>query len=154
MRSLVISDSSSLILFDQMGKFELLLKVYDVIFTTRQVAFEFGGPLPELIQIKKAKDKEYLAFLEMQFDWDVASAIALAKEVDNSILLLDDLKARKLAAQLNLKFTGTLGVLHTARQLGYVDKIEPLIDKLLKENFRIPENIVLELLKINNEIAV
>ena len=118
MRSLVISDSSSLILFDQMGEFELLHKVYDVIFTTRQVAFEFGEPVLELMQIKKAKDKEYLAFLETQFDWDVASAIALAKEVDNSILLLDDLKARKLASQLNLKFTGTLGVLHKAKQLG------------------------------------
>jgi len=66
--------------------------------------------------------------------------------------LLDDLKARRLAGKLNLKFTGTLGVFHKAKQLGIVDKIKPLIDKLLITNFRISENIVSEFLKINNEL--
>ena len=66
--------------------------------------------------------------------------------------MLDDLKARRLAGKLNLKFTGTLGVFHKAKQLGIVDKIKPLIDKLLITNFRISENIVSEFLKINNEL--
>jgi len=66
--------------------------------------------------------------------------------------LLDDLKARRLAGKLNFKFTGTLGVFHKAKQLGIVDKIKPLIDKLLITNFRISENIVSEFLKINNEL--
>ena len=61
------------------------------------------------------------------------------------------LKARKLAIKLNLKFTGTLGVFHKAKQSGFVDRIKPLIDKVLATNFRISEKIVDELLKINNE---
>ena len=67
--------------------------------------------------------------------------------------MLDDLKARRLAGKLNLKFTGTLGVFHKAKQLGIIDKIKPLIDKLLMTDFRISENIISELLKINNEIG-
>ena len=152
MLSIVISDTSSLILFDKIGEFELLNKVYDLIVTTPQIAVEFGKSLPDWVEIIEIKDKKYQAFLETQVDWGEASAIALAKEIDNSIMLLDDLKARKLADKLNLKFTGTLGVFHKAKQLGFVDKIKPLIDKLLRTNFRISEDIIVELLKINNEI--
>jgi Predicted nucleic acid-binding protein, contains PIN domain len=65
--------------------------------------------------------------------------------------LLDDLKARKLAAKLNLKFTGTLGVIHKAKQLGLIAKIKPIIEKLLNTNFRISTEVVNELLRINNE---
>lgn len=45
-----------------------------------------------------------------------ASAIALALEMELPLLILDDLKGRKLASSLNLRYTGTLGVLVTAKQ--------------------------------------
>jgi len=151
MLSIVISDTSSLILFDKIGELELLAKVYDIILTTPQIASEYGKNLPEWIHIVDVKDKKYQCFLETQVDWGEASAIALAKEVDNSILLLDDLKARKLASKLNMKFTGTLGVIHKAKQLGFINRIKPLIDKLLETNFRISNQVVSELLKLNNE---
>ena len=152
MLSKVISDTSSLILFDKIGELELLTKVYDLIITTPQIALEYGKSLPEWIHIVDIKDKKYQVFLETQVDWGEASAIALEKEIENSILLLDDLKARKLADKLNMRFTGTLGVFHKAKQLGIVEEIKPLITKLLMTNFRISENIIFELLKINDEI--
>ena len=152
MLSIVISDTSSLILFDKIGELELLNRVYDLIITTPQIVVEFGESLPDWIQIVTVKDEKYLEFLETQVDRGEASAIALGKEIDNAILLLDDLKARKLASKLNLKYTGTLGVFHKAKQMGFIDKIKPLVDKLLKTDFRISENIVLELLKMNNEL--
>jgi predicted nucleic acid-binding protein len=80
-----------------------------------------------------------------------ASAIALAKETEDALLLLDDLKARKLAGKLNLKITGTLGVINKAKQRGIISKVKPLIDKLLNTDFRISENIIAEILRINNE---
>jgi len=151
MPSIVISDTSSLILFDKIGEIELLAKVYDSVVTTPQIANEFGKLLPKWISIVEVKDEKYLEFLEIQVDIGEASAMALAKEIDNSILLLDDMKARKLAGKLNLKFTGTLGVIHKAKQLGIVDKIKPLIEMLLNTNFRISVDIISELLKLNNE---
>ena len=65
--------------------------------------------------------------------------------------MLDDLKARKLASSLNLKFTGTLGVIHKAKQMSIIDNVKPLIDKLLRTNFRISDKIVAELLRLNDE---
>lgn len=122
-------------------------------FTTPEIAKEFNEKLPDWIQIQAVADKKYQEFLETQVDLGEASAIALAKEMDDVLLLLDDLKARKLASKLNLKFTGTLGVINKAKQLGIIDKIKPLIDRLLETDFRISEKIINEILRINNEIA-
>ncbi|NLO02587.1 MAG: DUF3368 domain-containing protein [Bacteroidales bacterium] len=151
--SIVISDTSSLILFHKIGELELLRKLYNRVIITPEIQTEFQEQLPNWIKIESVQDKKYQEFLETQVDWGEASAIALAKEIENALLLLDDLKARKLAGKLNLKFTGTLGVINKARQLGIVHKIKPLIDKLLLTNFRISENIVNELLRLNSELG-
>lgn len=119
--------------------------------TTPEIALEFEEPLPEWIKIQPVKDKKYQRFLETQIDTGEASAIALASEFGEVLLLLDDLKARKLALQLDFKITGTLGVIHKAKQLGIIEKIKPLIEKLLATDFRIAEPIVEELLRLNNE---
>jgi predicted nucleic acid-binding protein len=94
---------------------------------------------------------KYQKFLETQIDSGEASAIALASEFDTVLLLLDDLKARKLANQLNFKITGTLGIIHKAKQMSIIDKVKPLIDKLVTTDFRIADTIIAELLKLNKE---
>jgi len=151
MHNIVISDTSCLIIFSKIGQLEILHKVYDNVITTPAVAEEFSDQLPDWIIIKEVQDKKYQEFLETQIDHGEASAIALAKETDNSLLLLDDLKARKLAGKLNLKFTGTLGVITKAKQMGVISEIKPLINSLLLTDFRISENVIDELLKLNNE---
>jgi len=151
MPDIIISDTSSLILFDKIGELELLNKVYDTIVTTPEIAGEFGDSLPVWIKIHSVKDIKYQEFLGTQVDWGEASAIALAIETEDALLLLDDLKARKLAGKLNLKYTGTLGVINKAKQMGIISKVKPLIEKLLETDFRISENIITEILKINNE---
>ncbi|VAW16477.1 hypothetical protein MNBD_BACTEROID01-1107 [hydrothermal vent metagenome] len=153
MHKIVISDTSCLILFHKIGELDLLRKVYDSVSTTPEVAQEFLEELPDWINIESVKDKKYQDFLETQIDWGEASAIALAKEMESPLLLLDDLKARRLAKRLNLRVTGTLGIIHKAKQIGAIEKVKPLIEKLQATNFRISENIIEELLKKNNEIA-
>jgi predicted nucleic acid-binding protein len=71
--------------------------------------------------------------------------------MESPLLMLDDLKARKLAAKLNLRFTGTLGVISRAKQIGVIEKLKPIIQKLLATDFRISDNILAELLRKNNE---
>ena len=151
MHSIVISDTSCLIIFNKIGQLEILQKVYDNVITTPEVVEEFSEILPDWIKIQEVQDKKYQEFLETQVDYGEASAIALAKEIDNSLLLLDDLKARKLAGKLNLRFTGTLGVITKAKQIGVIDAVRPIIESLLLTDFRISENVIDELLKFNNE---
>lgn len=151
MPDVVISDTSSLILFQNIGEIEILRNVYQNIFTTPEIAEEFSEKLPDWILVKKVNDTKYQEFIETQIDKGEASAIALAKEMDNPLLILDDLKARKLAKKLNFKITGVLGVIHKAKEIGAIEYIKPIIEKLLQTNFRISENIIHELLELNNE---
>ena len=151
MPKIVISDTSTLILFHKIDEFSLLEKVYGELVTTPEIAEEFGEKLPDWIKIQQVTDKKYQRFLETQVDYGEASAIALASDLDDVMLLLDDLKARKLAERLNFRITGALGVIHKAKQMSIIPKIKPLIDKLLITNFRISNNIIDEILKLNNE---
>lgn len=151
MPKVIISDTSTLILFHKIEEFQILEKVYGELLTTPEIAEEFGEKLPDWIKIHSVTDKKYQKFLETQIDCGEASAIALASEYDDAVLLLDDLKARKLALKLNFKITGALGVIHKAKQMTIIPKVKPLIDKLLITNFRISKNIIEEILKLNNE---
>jgi len=151
MPKIVISDTSTLILFHKIDHLSLLKKVYQELITTPEIAKEFGEKLPKWIKIESVTDKKYQDFLETQVDLGEASAIALAKEFDDTLLLLDDLKARKLAVKLNLRITGTLGIIHKAKQMGIIEKVKPLIDLLLKTDFRISDRIIEEILMLNNE---
>jgi predicted nucleic acid-binding protein len=151
MHKIVISDTSTLILLQKINELDILLKIYGELYTTPEIAAEYGEKLPDWIVIQPVKDKKYQRFLETQIDLGEASALALAAEFEEVLLLVDDLKARKLATKLMFKTTGTLGIIHKAKQLSIIPKVKPLIDKLLSTNFRISEEIVDEILKLNEE---
>ncbi|NDP28505.1 MAG: DUF3368 domain-containing protein [Flavobacterium sp.] len=151
MHKIVISDTSTLIIFHKINELNLLKQVYGELITTPEIADEFGEKLPNWITVQSVNDKKYQIFLETQVDRGEASAIALATEFEDVTLLLDDLKARKLAVKLKLRTTGALGVIHKAKQMSIIPKVKPLIDKLLLTNFRISNNIIDEILKLNNE---
>lgn len=125
--------------------------MYRELVTTPEIAEEFGEPTPKWIVIQNVIDTKYQALLETQVDKGEASALALASEFEDVLLLLDDLKARKLAIKLNLKISGTLGVIHKAKQLNIITEVKPLIEKLLQTNFRIADTIIEEILRLNNE---
>jgi len=151
MHSVVISDTSTLILLHKINEFELLKEVYGKLMTTPEIADEFGEKLPDWITVQSVKDEKYKKFLETQVDRGEASALALASEFEDVLLLLDDLKARKLAKKLMFKTTGTLGIIHKAKQMSIIPKVKPLIDKLLLTNFRISKEVVNEILRLNGE---
>lgn len=151
MHKVIISDTSVLILFQKINKLDLLQGIYSEIITTPEVAEEYGDVLPDWIIIQSVSDRKYQEFLEIQIDKGEASAIALAKDYTEVLLLLDDLKARKIATQLKMKYTGTLGIINRAKQLGLIERVKPLIDEILNTDFRISEKIINEFLILNGE---
>ncbi len=87
----------------------------------------------------------------MYLDLGEASAIALALDLENILLILDDLKGRKEAERLGLTFTGTLGVLFKAKKLGFIKELKPYIENLKDAGFRISQNIEEEILRKSKE---
>ncbi|MEE4285084.1 MAG: DUF3368 domain-containing protein [Mariniphaga sp.] len=139
---IIISDTSCLILLSKINELDILKQVGSEIFITPEIKNEFGLEIPSWVMIKSPKDKHYQRILEMDLDTGEASAIALSFEISHAILILDDQKARKTAEKLNLRFSGSFGLILRAKQMGKVKKIRPLIEKIKKTNFRFSEQLL------------
>ncbi len=147
----VIADASVFIIFDRLNQLRLLKDIYHKVYTTPEIAQEFNKSLPNWVFIESATDTKYKNFLCTRVDLGEASAIALAVERNDSLLILDDLKARKFAKDLNLQMTGTLGVMNKAKGLGLISNLKPLLNQLQSTDFRVSENIIKDLLQRNGE---
>lgn len=145
----IISDTSCLILLTNIGELDLLHTLYDQIVTTLDIAIEYGEPLPEWVEIRQVNDKSRQQILELQIDKGESSAIALALEIPGSLIILDDYKARKIAQQLSIAFTGTIGV--KAKLSGAIPSIKPLLAKIKSTNFRLSADIERQALEAANE---
>jgi len=147
MHKTIISDTSCFIILANISELELLHKVYGQIVTTVDIATEYGEVLPEWVEVVTVKDKYRQQLLEMQIDKGESSAIALALETPDSTIILGDYKARKIANQLGLIFTGTIGVIIKAKLNGIIPSIKPLLEKIKQTDFRISAEIELQALK-------
>ena len=137
MPSVVISDTSCFIILSKIDELDLLYKVYENIFTTPEIVAEYGEALPEWVKITSVKDKYRQQLLEMQLGKGESSAMALSLEMPDSIVILDDYKARKAAEILNLKFIGTIGLIIKAKLMGVIPSVKPLLQKIKQTNFRL-----------------
>jgi predicted nucleic acid-binding protein len=146
MSKTIISDTSCFIVLSKTGQLDLLYRLFGNITTTPEIAEEFGEKLPEWVEIVAAKDIQKRHLLETQVDKGEASAMALALETENSLLIIDDYKARKLAHTLNIDYTGTIGIIILAKQKGIIDSIKPILAKIKETNFRISAELELQAL--------
>ena len=142
MPDVIIADTSVLIIISKIEALELLYRMYGEVFITPEVADEYGEPIPSWISLKSPKDAKYVSLLQTQVDAGEASAIALACETSDVLLLLDDLKARKLAAKLGFRISGTLGVVGKARDRGFIASVGPYIEKLQDTDFHIASQLL------------
>jgi predicted nucleic acid-binding protein len=62
-----------------------------------------------------------------------SEALALALEINAQAILIDEALGRAVAAECDILAICTLGILLRAKELGYVDKIRPLVDRLVSE---------------------
>jgi len=89
----------------------------------------------------------YQVILEASLDKGEASAIALAVEEKDCLLIIDDSKGRKYAEKLRINITGTLGILINAKLSGHIASVKPLLEKIKKTDFRITSDLESIILK-------
>ena len=143
---IIISDTSCLILLTNIDELELLRKIGKTVYITPEINQEFGKSLPDWIKIKEPVDKHYQKLLERDIDKGEASAIILALETPGSILIIDDLKGRKVADEMDLKYSGSFGLILRAKQEGIITSIRPIIERIRSTNFRYSEKLLESLL--------
>lgn len=149
----MISNTSCLIILDNIDRLDILQKLYQTIHLSEEVAQEFDKPLANWMMVDAVQDKNYLRLLNASVDLGEASTIALAvQRHGDSVMILDDLKARKLAKQLDLKYTGLLGILLKAKQQNVIASVSDILLQFRRVNFRFSEKLETEVLKLAGEL--
>lgn len=150
--TIIITDTSCLIALTKINVLHLLHELYEHVVITEEIYAEFGEPLPEWIEIKQVANKKYQQLLENTLDKGEASAIALAIELEEVLLVVDDLKGRKEAERLGLKITGTLGILFRMKQMGKLSVLKPYLEVLQTAGFRVAPAVIEKILQKSGEI--
>lgn len=143
----LIVDTSGLILLNKIDELELLKSVGQKVLITSIIRNEFGMSLPEWMVITNPENHHYQNIITMDLDEGEASAIALALEIENSILILDELKGRKVADRLDLRYSGTLGLILSAKQNGIINSVKPVLNKIRSTDFRFSDELLETVLK-------
>ena len=151
MPKVIIADTSCLILLEKIEELTLLHKLFKEICITEEIANEFGSVLPNWIKIVSPVDKKYQKVIEASVDLGEASAIAFAIEQEDCLLIIDDFKGRRFAKQLGIKITGSLGIILNAKEMGIIESVKDILEKVNSTNFRLPITLVDQIIKESGE---
>jgi predicted nucleic acid-binding protein len=143
----IIADTSCLILLSKIKELDLLKLPGRRIYITSVISKEFNENLPDWLQIIDPENDIIERIIEMNLDRGEATAIALSLTTENSILIIDDLKGRKIAEKLDLRFSGTMGLILRAKKEGIISEVKPILNKIKSTNFRFNKEIFSTVLK-------
>jgi predicted nucleic acid-binding protein len=142
-----IVNTSVLIALDKINTVDVLCKIYSSIILPEAVISEFGPPPIDCYTAEKVKSPMIRLFTrDLNLGKGEAESIALASETGLT-LILDDLKARKIAETLDLKITGTIGVLLKAENLTLIKSAYDKTVELRGKGFHVSDQLLEELSK-------
>jgi len=108
----------------------LLQHVYQTVLIPPAVASEWGTLPPQWLLVQPVINQPLVQALRLQLGRGESEAIALAVEIGASRLILDDRRARRIARNLGVPITGTVGVDLRAKQLGVIPLVRPVLDAM------------------------
>jgi hypothetical protein len=144
----VVSNSSALIAFDQIGRLELLQALFGQILIPPAVKAETEPTvvLPQWVIERPLSQPIPPRILNASLGAGESEAISLALETGAERIILDERTARRLAGALGLSVIGTLGLLLVAKEAGLLTAVRPALDALVGHGFRISTSLYEHLL--------
>ena len=136
----VIADASPLIALHQIGQISLIERLFGPILIPSAVAREVSPSLPTLPAWITARDLTRPIGSEIRrasLGAGESESLALALEVDGSLVVLDERPARKLALVLGLSVVGTAGILLAAKRASLILEVRPFLYALIEHGFRL-----------------
>ena len=151
-KNTIVGDSSPLIALSIIQQLELLPKLYQRVVIPQKVWEEitvYGSGLPGALAISQLDwliiekpAPELLKPLSILLDPGEAEAIALALNLPECTVLLDDAQARRVAERFGVNRIGTLGILRRAKKAGLIDVIKPYTVQLQKNGIYIRQSLI------------
>jgi predicted nucleic acid-binding protein len=155
---ILVSDASPIISLSAIARLGLIEQMYGPVFIPEAVYQEILNGSPGQPGIEELRSATWLMArpvrnellsraLEGELDPGEAAAIALAVEMGEDLLLIDERRGRQAAMRLGLNVLGTLGLLLEAKKRGLIPAIAPVLGDLLqKAGFRVSQQLYLSVL--------
>ena len=159
---IVVSDTTPLISLMKVSKLSLLRDLFGEILIPEAVFQESTTKAlhkneaeeikrSDYIRVVAVKDRERISLIQRVTGLDLGEteAIVCAEENNADIILIDELKGRQVAQNMNLTMSGSMGVLTAAYEKGLIssDEVEEALSVLRKSNQRISEKLIETVLK-------
>ena len=143
----VVSNSTPIIALAKINRIDMLRELFGTITIPEAVYDEVSDDGKnragssevsdsEWIIMKQVHNRTAVDFLLVSVDLGEAEAIALAKESDADLLLIDDRAGRRISESVGLAITGTIGVLLRYYH-GNPRAFKQSLDELIANGFRI-----------------
>ena len=157
MERFVAADASPLIGLATAGLLQLLRDLYGTVTITRLVKDEIAGgpPRPGTKELDAAMRDGWLRVAPAPLEtWRLtgidageASTIALAARHEGALVLIDDALGRAQAAALGLEVVDVPGILLAAKRARLVRAVKPLVARLARLGFTMPDDARQSLLR-------
>lgn len=159
----IISNTSPLQYLHQLGALDVLPKLVKNITVPTAVLDELsagrklGLNLPDIQSLDWITVRRPSSAIVLPMVTDLGAGerevIALALEISDSVCVPDDALGRQIAVALQLRITGTLGVLIDAERAGFISTVRPQLDRLHALGFRLAAHTRVAVLKMAGESA-
>ena len=158
----IVCDTSPLLLFARADRLGLLPALYQRVVVPGAVLQEVNVQADEparqiqvhvqqdVFQRKEARGKSLDAVVEDMGRGERA-AIALARELDAELVVLDDEQGRTEARRHGLSITGSIGILIEAKERDVIASMRRELDRLVEEGLWIDEQLYDRVLREHEE---
>ncbi len=148
MPEIIIVDASVLIALEKIDLLQILCKIYKEVILPDAVFREVGNVNIDCHSVRRVESRLInILTQELNLGRGESEVIALAYET-NFKTLIDDLKARKVAEDLGLSVSGSIGVLLKAEKLGIIENALKKTQELKDKGFYVSDNLLAEISKL------
>ncbi len=150
-KSILIADSGPLIALTGVEHLDLLRSLYHRIIVPQAVVREITlsrhmsdadhfTPWPSWME--RMETPSSLDAISIILGRGETEAITVARHHVDSILLLDDQQARRVAEALDLKMIGTAGILVRAKNHGIINTVRPILRSMRENGYYLSDRLI------------
>ena len=160
---IVVSDTTPLITLMKAEKLDILHSLFGEVMIPEAVFLEVTGNETfkdeadiirnsNYIKVVKVRDGSQVLFLQRATGLDLgeSEAIIYADEAEADLLLMDEVAGRRVAQNMKLSITGSVGILIRAFQLEIITakEAEDALDRIRRANRHISEKLINKALEV------
>ena len=150
MNKIVISNATPIISLCSVGYEYILKELFTRILISQAVDMELrvldkpGSRFGDLewVEIVPVRNKEIILFLRKDIDTGEAETIALAKQMNADVVIIDENTGYQIAKHLDLPVVRTLSILKVAKDKKIITEIRPIVEQMVSRGRWYSKNVL------------